>query len=90
MTVHLKGLAAYQKLGWANNPAFPPFKGVDAGFDPIIGQAADPTSRTVLGTDPARQGDSLLLTQQWVLSKGGEYFFTPSLSSLKATFARVA
>ncbi|KAI0759576.1 peroxidase TAP [Trametes elegans] len=78
---------------WANNLAFPPAK-LDAqgdplspGSDPLIGQAADVSSRTLLGTDPNNQAQSLPLPMQWVVPKGGEYFFSPSIPALRGTFA---
>ncbi|KAK7688865.1 hypothetical protein QCA50_007554 [Cerrena zonata] len=48
-----KGFEFIQRT-WANAPDFPP-KGIKSGFDPIIGQATDPTSRTIAGTDPRNQ-----------------------------------
>ncbi|KAI0353796.1 Dyp-type peroxidase [Trametes cingulata] len=79
---------------WANNVNFPPKQPVPPstapvvpGFDPIIGQASDITSRTLIGTDPGNQGNSLSLPTQWVVPKGGEYFFSPSIPALRTTFA---
>jgi len=73
---------------WANNTAFPPQKPETPGFDPIIGQAADPTSRTITGVDPNAQTTTLALPTEWVIPKGGEYFFSPSIPALKSTFAK--
>ena len=39
------------------------------------------------GTNPASQGTALSLSAEWVVPKGGEYFFSPSISALKGTFA---
>ncbi|MCJ1385563.1 hypothetical protein MMC17_008686 [Xylographa soralifera] len=106
-TKHGRGLlfAAYQsnigngfeflQQAWANNSAFPPFKGpITPGWDPIIGQigpekgvSVEPTARVMSGTNPNSQGTNLNLTAQWVVPKGGEYFFAPSIISLKNTFA---
>ncbi|OBZ72595.1 Dye-decolorizing peroxidase msp1 [Grifola frondosa] len=72
---------------WANTAGFPIQKPVTPGFDPIIGQAADPTSRTLTGTNPNNQSASLSLPIEWVVPKGGEYFFAPSISTLRDTFA---
>ncbi|MDI1485783.1 MAG: dye-decolorizing heme-containing peroxidase [Ramalina farinacea] len=75
---------------WANNVNFPPFKTAVAapGFDPIIGQENNDNSlRTMEGTNPASQGTALSLSAEWVVPKGGEYFFSPSISALKGTFA---
>ena len=78
-------------VGWADNTGFPP-KSVTPGFDPIIGQPAFPDTtpingRSLVGTDPKNQGASLTLTAEWVVPKGGEYFFSPSLPALKSTFS---
>ncbi|KAG8529720.1 uncharacterized protein KY384_005201 [Bacidia gigantensis] len=79
---------------WANNVTFPPGKKdqktggtIQAGFDPIIGQAGPGLPRTMNGFDPKAQSTNLSLTAEWVLSKGGEYFFSPSLPTLKNVFA---
>ncbi|KAK7678568.1 hypothetical protein QCA50_018440 [Cerrena zonata] len=76
---------------WANNEGFPFGKPADQtpGFDPIIGQAPDPNSRVrvVGGTNPQNATANLSLPTDWVVSKGGEYFFAPSISALKTTFA---
>lgn len=40
----------------------------------------------MVGTDPKDQGNSLPLPT-WVVPKGGEYFFSPSISALRSKFA---
>ena len=76
------------RTGWANNTGFPPKAPVTPGFDPIIGQAgSNITSRSLVGTDPNNQSASLSLATEWVVPKGGEYFFSPSIPALKSTFA---
>ncbi|CAL1715804.1 unnamed protein product [Somion occarium] len=98
-TLHDRGLLfrCYQSViangfqfiqhSWANNTGFPIQKPEVPGFDPIIGQAADPTSRTMSGSNPQNQTATLSLPTEWVVSKGGEYFFAPSISVLRDTFA---
>lgn len=79
-------------LEWSNNKDFPPNKTtasgatVTPGLDPIIGQTADGLDRTTLGIHPNSQ-DSDMALPEWVIPKGGEYFFTPSISALRDTFA---
>ncbi|KAG8742055.1 hypothetical protein FRC10_002081, partial [Ceratobasidium sp. 414] len=74
---------------WANKVNFPPNKGFPPGkgpgFDPIVGQA-NGASRATLGT---QSGPQLTLPQDFVVSRGGEYFFSPSILALKTVFAGV-
>lgn len=80
---------------WANEPKFPPGKDkapvnptiTAPGIDAIIGQGS---VRELVGTDPNAQTSELPLPTEWVISKGGEYFFSPSISALQETFAQVA
>ncbi|PVH95313.1 Dyp-type peroxidase [Periconia macrospinosa] len=76
------GFSFLQK-SWANNTAFPPLNdpSVVPGFDPIIGQALDEV-RAMSGANDDATNDSLPLSRQWVQSKGGEYFFSPSIKAL--------
>ncbi|KAG6868854.1 hypothetical protein C0993_008983 [Termitomyces sp. T159_Od127] len=67
---------------WANSANFPPNAGVDAGLDPIIGQG----KRTMVGTDP-NNPDKELSLPDFVIPRGGEYFFSPSIKSLKEALA---
>ena len=41
----------------------------------------------MVGTDPKSQSTELPLPREWVVPKGGEYFFSPSIPALKGTFA---
>lgn len=95
-TIQGRGLlfAAYQsnivngfqfiQKSWADNANFPP-KAVTAGLDPIVGQDAG-GARSMIGTNPNSQSTSLSLPT-WVVPRGGEYFFSPSIAALKETFA---
>lgn len=38
-------------------------------------------------TDPNDPNANFNLPVEWVISKGGEYFFSPSISALRDTFA---
>jgi deferrochelatase/peroxidase EfeB len=100
-THHKRGLAficyqasivdAFQFLqkSWAGNPNFPPGKNVNIGVDPIIGQKGNDT-RDMFGFDPENQAAELQLPFDFVVPKGGEYFFTPSISALRNTLAIAA
>ncbi|CAE6479622.1 hypothetical protein ACGC1H_002442 [Rhizoctonia solani] len=70
---------------WANTDEFPPNRGVKAGLDPIVGQK-NGQSRETLGTSA---GFQLTLPRDFVVSRGGEYFFSPSIKALKTKFAGV-
>jgi Dyp-type peroxidase family len=85
------------QVGWANNPRFPPGKGTakppiaTPGFDPLIGRApTEDPCRNLVGhiPDPAFATDTLNLTANWVIPRGGEYFFSPSISALRNTLAQ--
>lgn len=82
----------FLQKSWANNVDFPIQKSQQPGFDPLIGQVQDADNigvRTMTGADPANTAASLNLGMQtWVVTKGGEYFFSPSMSVLKDTFAK--
>lgn len=60
----------------------------EPGFDPIVGQmTADLPPRVLSGADPNNQAPFLTLNEQWVVSRGGGYFFSPSIPALRETFA---
>jgi hypothetical protein len=84
ITQHLSILTA---VDWANNINFPPKSPVVPGFDPIIGQTTNLAPRVLSGTNPSDQNATLSLSEQWVVTRGGEYFFSPSIPALKETFA---
>ncbi|KAJ7192911.1 fungal peroxidase [Mycena pura] len=55
------------------------------GVDPIIGELAC-AQRVISGLDPTDSTKTLTLPN-FVISRGGEYFFTPSLSAISGTLA---
>ncbi|KAF9560569.1 peroxidase TAP [Agrocybe pediades] len=98
-TQHGRGLlfAAYQssltngfqflQQSWANNQNFPPFETQpeQPGLDPLIGQG----TRAMSGLDPLNE-QKVLAMPAFIIPRGGEYFFSPSLSGLKTTIAATA
>ncbi|QRV83818.1 Dyp-type peroxidase family [Ceratobasidium sp. AG-Ba] len=69
------------QIDWANNPKFLfKTKHVIAGYDPIIGQ----TNEIVM---PATGEENIKPPSNWVVPRGGGYFFTPSIKALKSVFS---
>ncbi|KAF8884655.1 hypothetical protein BD779DRAFT_1612092 [Infundibulicybe gibba] len=70
---------------WANNKTFPFGEETpqEPGFDAIIGQGPD---RKLSGVDPNDPAKELALKEDWVVPRGGEYFFSPSKKALRDTF----
>ncbi|KAJ7101916.1 DyP-type peroxidase [Mycena epipterygia] len=68
---------------WADNVNF--VHG-NVGFDPIIG-ANSGNQRVVNGLDPTNPAAATTLTTDFVVSRGGEYFFSPSLSAIANTLS---
>ncbi|KAG8835721.1 hypothetical protein FRC17_001512 [Serendipita sp. 399] len=67
-----------------NNPNFPAGKANAPGYDPILGSNNNNTgSRSISGADPSSPMQQLAFPTQFVESKGGEYFFVPSISTLR-------
>lgn len=52
---------------------------------PIVGQIGG-APRVVAGLDPADANRDITIVQQHVVSRGGEYFYSPSLAALKSGF----
>nr|CDN40127.1 Dye-decolorizing peroxidase [Bjerkandera adusta] len=73
----------FQQINWVNNAGFPFSKPIAPGIDPIIGQS--PT-RSTGGLDPLDQTKTFSVPL-FVIPKGGEYFFMPSISALTSTIA---
>ncbi|KAK7437243.1 dye-decolorizing heme-containing peroxidase [Stygiomarasmius scandens] len=72
---------------WADNPNF---SKSNTGVDPIIGRiegsAAD-APRNITGTDPLDFDKSFILDIDFVVSRGGEYFFSPPISALSGALS---
>ena len=51
-------------------------------LDPLIGQG----TRSMIGLDPIQPQKSISMGV-FIIPKGGEYFFTPSIHGLKSTIA---
>ncbi|KAJ7731164.1 fungal peroxidase [Mycena maculata] len=68
---------------WANNPNF---RVPNTGYDPIIG-ADEGAQRFVTGLDPTNTSRSFTLATDFVVSRGGQYFFSPSLSAIANTLS---
>ncbi|KAL0575177.1 dye-decolorizing heme-containing peroxidase [Marasmius crinis-equi] len=68
---------------WVDNTFFP--KG-NVGVDPIIGStnSGPPgnAQRTITGLDPTDFQKPMVLNEDFVVSRGGEYFFSPPISAL--------
>ncbi|KAI1346831.1 hypothetical protein F5Y01DRAFT_319408 [Xylaria sp. FL0043] len=81
----------FMQQSWANSPTFPPKTQATPpvpapGIDPIIGVG---NPRQMVGTSPdvAGANQELNFAAKWVIARGGEYFFSPSIPALKNTFA---
>ncbi|KAJ7931189.1 dye-decolorizing peroxidase precursor [Mycena leptocephala] len=84
---HRNGFQFLQQK-WADNTKF---VHAAVGFDPIIG-AAQGAQRVVNGLDPTDPSRNITLTTgklvtDFVVSRGGEYFFSPSLSAIANTLS---
>ncbi|KAJ7723416.1 fungal peroxidase [Mycena metata] len=73
----------FLQQAWADNTSFV-HGGV--GFDPIIG-ANQGAQRVVNGLDPTDPSRNITLITDFVVSRGGEYFFSPSLSAIANTLS---
>ncbi|MEM7573259.1 MAG: peroxidase [Bacteroidota bacterium] len=76
----------FMQTSWCNAPGFPAGKSTGApGVDPIIGQGTDPQGQNYFnkwGNDQsARRRGSI---SGFVKMLGGEYFYTPSISTLRS------
>lgn len=72
---------------WSNNPAFLGHPGYpEPGYDPISG-ANYGQERFAQGLNPINQTTELTMLMDFVTSRGGEYFFSPSLSAILGIIA---
>jgi hypothetical protein len=100
VVAYIRGGPLTPCIGWADNATFPPKPtskpaGQFIGLDPIIGQqnvdpaalAHDPTKddHDDIGSFPGEETTPLTIPQQFVVSRGGEYFFSPSLAALSSS-----
>ncbi|KAH8831895.1 DyP-type peroxidase [Flagelloscypha sp. PMI_526] len=70
---------AFIQAVWANNPDF---HVNGTGLDPIVGtNGGSPFEFT--GIDPYNVSKPLTVLQDFVVSRGGEYFFAPSISAVR-------
>ncbi|KAI0090248.1 peroxidase [Irpex rosettiformis] len=76
----------FQQALWANNAGFPFNKTVPLGLDPVIGQALGLGDRVTAGLNELNTTESFSIPP-FIISNGGEYFFTPSITALVETLA---
>ena len=72
--------------GWYNDPNFPPGKPVTPGLDPLFGQTGkehEGDHRSMSGANPSLEQEIMTFPHKFIDCRGGEYFFSPSLSTLR-------
>ena len=83
---------SFLQAKWSNNVRFPPqhtlvtaTADVNPGFDPLIGanSKTEDRDRTMSGVFTTDLRKEVNMKQDFVEARGGEYFFVPSLSTLK-------
>ncbi|THU82835.1 fungal peroxidase [Dendrothele bispora CBS 962.96] len=80
----------FVQQSWVNNANFFFGKAVPPGVDPIIGRVQDSafdTARTVSGTNPLNTSETITLDTEFIINRGGEYFFSPPISALSGKLA---
>ncbi|KAJ7624872.1 fungal peroxidase [Roridomyces roridus] len=65
---------------WLNNPNF--FIKNTTGFDPVVGANHGAARWSEGNLDPTNPTRNFTLVNDFVISRGGEYFFSPSLSAI--------
>jgi uncharacterized protein YrrD len=74
----------FQQVNWSNNAKFIFGKNITSiGLDMVIGHNGTDVRRAA-GLDPT-DFNKVFVQNQTVISNGGEYFFTPSISALNST-----
>ncbi|KAG6831531.1 hypothetical protein H0H87_004856 [Tephrocybe sp. NHM501043] len=76
-----------------NDTLFPPKKQFTPGFDPIVGQTGEEPKgvvRFMTGTDPSHERRVMIFPDNFVVPRGGEYFFVPSISTLRDRIAKIS
>ncbi|KAK3112445.1 hypothetical protein LTR53_011282 [Teratosphaeriaceae sp. CCFEE 6253] len=73
---------------WANSPGF---SQEGSGLDAVMGQSNTEKTVNMKGLFPQDEQKPLALSgvNRFVVPKGGEYFFTPSMSALRTTLSAV-
>ncbi|KAF2707322.1 DyP-type peroxidase [Pleomassaria siparia CBS 279.74] len=84
----IKNGFSFLQQSWANSQGFPFPIGDVPGFDPIIGQQTGGGVRQMTGAFASNTSQPINLVAQWVNAKGGEYFFSPSIPTLRDVFAK--
>ncbi|KAJ7484485.1 fungal peroxidase [Mycena latifolia] len=69
---------------WANNPNF---RNPNTGFDALIGANHGGPRVVNGGLDPTDPTRTFTLMTDFIVSRGGEYFFSPSLSAIANTLS---
>ena len=76
------------QCAWYNDPAFPPGKPIEPGWDPVFGQTgSDDKHRYMSGADPANPRQKTTFLDPFIDTRGGGYFFAPSLKTLREHIA---
>ncbi|KAG5643878.1 hypothetical protein DXG03_009508 [Asterophora parasitica] len=86
----VRGFKFYQQA-WYNDPDFPPNKPQVPGLDPIFGQTGEEyrsVHRYMTGTNPEDELQLMLFHKKFIDPRGGEYFFAPSISTLRDLIAK--
>ncbi|KAF8804925.1 Dyp-type peroxidase [Phlegmacium glaucopus] len=76
------------QCAWYNNPAFPPGKPVEPGWDPVLGQTgSEDKHRHMSGANPTNPRQKTTFPERFIDPRGGGYFFAPSLKTLREHIA---